>query len=458
MNKAIVLVSYYFPPLNEIACLRTGQWAKYLGRADRRVIVLTAQKSAVDGAMGLRVALPESVTVIEIEFAPKWLLRLISKLRGINSTERAPSTSVSWLGGWGTIVAPFKQTAKAILRALSRPFGSLFDYRILWAVKAARHLRELQAENLIHCILSSYGPAASHLAVHWALGETGRNTRWILDYRDPWVGSHITAARFPLSLIEAKLQQRMVEDHAYALTTVSDELRNQLVMQAPGVPVHVIQNGIDIASYRALSIGAFAPGWDAAKRLFPGLQSGVFRIVYTGMIYRGTRNPAPLFRAIKNVRSRFPIKVMAEFYGKPGDLNGIIKSEGAEDFAVHKGIVSHDDAVLIQSNADLLLMLETDNASAIGVLTGKIFEYLISGRPILAIGVTPASAIGRLIEPLNAGEALGNDVAKIEQLLSECLSRKRHPTYRLMKEDLEPFSRERQVDSLLAIIDQDRTK
>lgn len=452
MSKVIVLVSYYFPPQNEIACLRVGQWAKYLAKAGRRVIVLTAKKSIADGVMDLSIDLPEEVQVIEVEFVPKWFVRLLCKLRGASLVRISPGLQPPPEKSF-----PFSSSImivlKAVYRSLSRLMGSLFDYRIIWAIKAVKPLREVCAKNNVCCIVSSYGPAASHLAVFRALQGTGHSTRWIMDFRDPWAGSHITGARFPFSVIETKLQNEMIAKHAYALTTVSGELLAEFNKQFPDIPTHLIQNGVDIAQYRSLGLGIFATDWAASKAQFPGLCDGVFRIVYTGMIYCGTRNPAPLFRAIKNIRKNPSIKIVVEFFGKPGDLDAIVRSEGAEDFVVHRGIVSHHESLQIQSNADLLLILETENANAVGVLTGKIFEYLASGRPILAVGVDAVSAIGRLLESTSAGVALGNDAEMIEKELSGYLKLGSHPTYRLREEDLEFYSRERQTNSLLALID-----
>lgn len=51
-----------------------------------------------------------------------------------------------------------------------------------------------------------------------------------------------------------------------------------------------------------------------------------------------------------------------------------------------------------QQNADLLLLLESGEDAAKGVLTGKIFEYMISGKPVLSLGSKKDSAIGLMIE------------------------------------------------------------
>lgn len=48
------------------------------------------------------------------------------------------------------------------------------------------------------------------------------------------------------------------------------------------------------------------------------------------------------------------------------------------------GMVSKEMALRIQRSSDILLLLKSDSDR--GVFTGKFFEYLFSGRPILVVG------------------------------------------------------------------------
>lgn len=449
MSKTVILVSYYFPPQNEIACHRIGQWAKYLASDGRKVIVITSKKSRLDGTLDLHIDMPDGVDVIEIDFVPKWFINLLYRLRGTPSNGDAASGARKL----SLLKIPISLAMKIVYRSLSNLMGTLFDYRNLWAFKAAKALRYLCKSGSDFCVISSYGPASSHLAAYWALRNVEPSIKWIMDFRDPWAGSHITGAHFPFSILEQWMQNSMIRKRAYALTTVSRELQQSFSRQFPAISCRLIQNGIDIAEYRRLGVGVFARDWVTTRAKFPGLGKGEFRIVYTGMIYRGTRNPAPLFRAIRQIRTDFSINITVEFFGKPGDLESVVRSEGAEDFVSHKGLISHHEALQIQSRADLLLVLETDSVNAIGVLTGKIFEYLASGRPVLAVGVDSTSAIGSLLKSTGAGIALGNDVSSIANELSQYLSIQKHPTYTLRVEDLENYSRERQILDLVSLVD-----
>ena len=67
------------------------------------------------------------------------------------------------------------------------------------------------------------------------------------------------------------------------------------------------------------------------------------------------------------------------------------------------GHVSREKALQAQRNADLLLLLESSNEESRGVLTGKIFEYIASGRPIICIGSRLDFEIGQTLFKTGSG-------------------------------------------------------
>ncbi|MFI5141908.1 MAG: hypothetical protein ACHQII_06085, partial [Bacteroidia bacterium] len=65
--------------------------------------------------------------------------------------------------------------------------------------------------------------------------------------------------------------------------------------------------------------------------------------------------------------------------------------------------VAHHDAINYMCNADLLLLAIPDNIQNKGILTGKIFEYLASQKPILCLGSTDGDA-AQIINDCKAGQ------------------------------------------------------
>jgi hypothetical protein len=114
--------------------------------------------------------------------------------------------------------------------------------------------------------------------------------------------------------------------------------------------------------------------------------SEVIRFVYTGAVYSGKRDPSPLFEALEqNEDIRKSIHV--DFYGNDlGYIDFLVKKYNLFDCVHINGSVSREAALKYQQEASVLLLLTWDNPKEKGVLTGKLFEYIGSSKPILLIG------------------------------------------------------------------------
>ena len=89
------------------------------------------------------------------------------------------------------------------------------------------------------------------------------------------------------------------------------------------------------------------------------------------------------------------------------------------------GHVSREKALIAQREAGLLLLLESPAAEARGVLTGKLFEYIAAGRPILCVGSRPEYEIGEILVSTGTGRVFGPDQYRsIEQIFIETLKGK----------------------------------
>jgi len=152
-------------------------------------------------------------------------------------------------------------------------------------------------------------------------------------------------------------------------------------------PVGVVTNGFDPEDYPANPLQS---------------HDNVVRIVYTGMIYEGRRDPSPLFAAIRRLNQN-ACRVKVDFFGRYlQGLPALAQKYGVQDnVAVHPP-VSHADALRIQSEGDVLLLLLWNDPREKGSFTGKVFEYFGARRPILVIGPQDNVA-ARLIQERNAG-------------------------------------------------------
>jgi len=155
----------------------------------------------------------------------------------------------------------------------------------------------------------------------------------------------------------------------------------------------------------------------------------------------------------RDIKSKMTSDFEVLFFGSQNDwLNSLIEKYRVQPWVKYMGMVSREDALCIQNQADMLLLLEWDNGSVEGILTGKVFEYLAMRKPILSVGISSRTSPGALIEEAGVGIAVGNDVEKITSILKRLLDTGRpfdiHP-----KEDvISRFTRRKQAERLLGII------
>lgn len=414
-SPRILIVTYNWPPRNAIGTHRPYSWAKYWSQWGANITVLTACKYGFDEPLDLHLPKLESVRVCEVPYF------------------RSGAASVSSGRARNGVVARLK----AVRRVLSKTLGVDLDIRRGW-FRAAAAQSALLAPNC-DAVVSSYGPAASHLLAA-GIKKINPALRWTADYRDLW------NTRAKSSRRSMQEERSTVGTFADALTTVSDELAEELRKRFQQ-KIDVIYNGYDDASLAAVT-----------NRNSAGRSSGsgtrCVRIVYTGLITPGDRDPTPLFRAIKELEHQLKktgVTIRVEFYGaRLGNLKRIIEREDAEDFSIICGHVDRDTALRQQALADALLILESPSKE--GNLTGKLFEYLAVGRPIISVGSRKQSAIGRLLGDCGSGICVEEDVNLLKGALLDVATGSRLGWFLPKAERILQYSRENQARRMFDII------
>ena len=450
-SKRILIISTYFPPQPSIASLRAYSFAKYWARMGNEVTVLTTKK--ID--MGkLSLDLPkakDSFRVVEIPYVNiiyeggKILKRLLRKkndnhehgVRIINTNGEMINVNRSFL------------RLRRLISKLTATTGFFTTARIpdvhdIWIWSAVKKGKALLKLKRFDWVFSSYGPPASHLVGGILSRRYG--SRWVADYRDLWIEGHIYRGMWPFTALERYLEKKYVGNYADIITTVSEPLAD-ILRKKFAAPVHVIENGYDEDDYER----EFTPYFESTKK----------RIVYTGAIYPGKRDPSPLFVALaamaqesETLRKQISANLDVLFFGGQNDwLERLIEKYEVQLWVKHMGSVNRHDALRIQKGADLLLFLEWENGSVDGILTGKLFEYLAMRKPILGVGVSSKTSPGTLMEDAGVGMAVGNDVEKITSVLKRLLDTGRPFDIRPKEEVIGRFTRRKQAKRLLRLMD-----
>jgi hypothetical protein len=125
-----------------------------------------------------------------------------------------------------------------------------------------------------------------------------------------------------------------------------------------------------------------------------------------------------------------------------------------KDFIRIMGHVSREQALDAQRSADALLLLESSAPSARGVITGKIFEYITTGVPILCIGSDPEYEIGQLLVTTRTGIVCGSrQLNDLPDLISESLiGRGIYACYDPQIDAIMQYSRAKLADAMISLV------
>ena len=191
------------------------------------------------------------------------------------------------------------------------------------------------------------------------------NCKWISDFRDlPFIEDNCDDTH-----IQKKIMQDALFD-ADAIITIANKGKEKLADGIVDNPnkIHVIRNGFSLADTRETTT----------------IQDDKLHIVHTGSLYGGKRKADLLFKAVLAVREREPdFKYVLECAG--GNNETIIESAKLyqeENNVINNGFVSREQALDMQSKADLLLAVVINRP---GSLVAKLYEYMLNKKPVICI-------------------------------------------------------------------------
>lgn len=386
----ILITTVFFPPQNAIASQRPYSWARAWSQAGHDVTVLTIEKDR--NRTDLAPMAMEGFRTIEVPTGGLigWLRSRRKKSRAsvstaIPSSARKPSAFSNWLRrrGWLSSVR----------------WPDVFDF---WVPSAVKHIPQEKFD----LIVSTFGPPAS-LAVGYRAKRMNPKATWVCDFRDLWTENHVYPGFWPFTVFE-KFAERFYLARASCVTTVSSALADSLRAKVR-VPVEVFENGFfrsELASLDPTSIFS---------------DSSVRHLVYTGSLHPEQRNPKSLLVALSKLPPDIRSKLRVVFVGpQESFLESLVKELGVQDCVQSMGSVARRDSLRYQRDADVLLFFEKQHEkSKDGVLTGKLFEYLATGRPIWVVGLDEHSTVGSLVLEGQCGKVLSSDIARIQNALTE---------------------------------------
>ena len=326
----------------------------------------------------------------------------------VDANKRSPKLN---LKAWSRLLMRAAEYINILFKRVQHRYGIINGIRMpepmaFWGNSAYRTVSKEKWD----LVVSTAGPFYVHFPA-FRLRRSGSAKCWIADWRDLWVDNHMFPG-IPLFRSIERRRERIWCQTADIVTTVSEPLA-EILRNNHRCRVEVIYNGYDVEDYKNLP----------AKNAFN--DSSVFKILYTGTIYQGSQDPVPLFDAVKSLEDTGLLtqdKLSILFCGNNADVMQLANKAGVSGYVKYLGFIPRQKALQMQRDANALLLLEVESIKAKGILTGKIFEYMYAGPPIIAIGVGMDSSVGEVLKITGRGIALGRDIDDISDTLMKLLS------------------------------------
>jgi glycosyltransferase involved in cell wall biosynthesis len=374
-SNKILIITYYWPPAGGPGVQRWLKFVKYLPDFGIQPIVYIPENPTypiIDENLIKEVS-NKAIILRHKIFEPYQLASFFSK----NKTKKISS---------GIIPNQKKQSFMDKLFLLIR--GNLFipDARVFWVKPSVLFLEKYIIENKIDTIVTSGPPHSLHL-----IGlELKRklSVKWIADFRDPWttIGYHKSLRLSNYAAKKHKFLEHKVLNTADTIIVTSKTTKTEF-KAITSKAIAVITNGYDDEEVENQVLDA------------------KFSLAHIGS-FLSERNPCILWESLAELLSEIPdfkkhleIKLIGAV---SQEVLGTIAQFGLNSYLSNLGYVSHSEAIAHQKKSQVLLLIEINSKETRSIIPGKLFEYMVSGRPIIAIGPN-GSDFAEIITNTNTG-------------------------------------------------------
>lgn len=405
MTPTVLLMTYEFPPAGGGGVQRVSKFARYLPDAGWTPVVVcaapargrptdTSLLAEVEGVRVLRTPPRNPSTAIAAALAP---LRF---LRAENSASAAspPPAPAATPGAPGRRVPPLSAR-------LARRFTA--DDAEPWARAAVPKAVALGREVGASAVIASGPPFSvldAGLRVAGALGVP-----YVVDMRDPWRDNPVAWYANDARRQGALQRERTVMSGSAAVVSASDTMAAE-ARELGATNVRTLPNGFDSAD-----LTAWAPNSD-----------GSLKLAFMGKVYGGLTEPRPLLEGMRLLADRRPdLDVRFDLIGDPGTSALQVTDLGLAEKVRLRGYLPHREAIRAVAESDVGVILIADIPGAKATQTGKIFEYLGMGIPVLVVGPVDGEAAQMVLRARGGWAVSPSDAEGIAGVLEELAGLKR---------------------------------
>lgn len=393
--KKVLIFTYYWPPAGGPGVQRFLKFSKYLGEFGIEPIIVTVNNGSYPYLdESLIKDIPENLKVYKTKtFEP---FRIYNIMQG----EKKKFSSVAMVG---------IKDSESIFHKFSKFIRANYfipDARKGWNRFAYKKGLKIINEYDIDMIITTGPPHSTHLIGLRLKHEL--NIPWIADLRDPWPNI-LNLKDLPRTkraqIKDEKLKDKVLRSADY-ITIVSDGLKNQIIDK--NEDIRVIYNGYDEEDFNP-----------ALNTLSAGPSTDEFVITYTGTLL-DDYDIEVFFKVLKNIiGNNSSINYKLRFVGEiPRSTYELIEESNLSENIEVTSYVTHAEAIDYLMKSTVLLLVIPNVRNNEGILTGKLFEYLASRKPIICLGPKHGNA-AKVIRECEAGavfSASGGERDMVDEL------------------------------------------
>jgi glycosyltransferase involved in cell wall biosynthesis len=394
----VLIITYLFPPSGGVAPPRSVAYTRYLPDYGCRVSVLTARNPATplyDPALSKLVP-PE--TKVHRAFNPevsyKFRDKIWKKIAGGNGR----------MGGIQADRAGFTAARRLASGIIGRVFCP--DVQRVWVPFALARARRILRQERIDTVILTTPPFSLHALIP-PLKREFPHVKWITEVRDDWVGYHLENFDTALNDYKRRVAIDMegagmrASDYVVAVTSAQTLAIASRYPDQPPKKFLCVPNGYDPEIFEG-----FKPRRGNRQRM---------TIKYFGTLYASPPySPLGFLEALDSIPPEVLDQVDVQFIGRiPVEVAPLL--EGRRAHIQSLGFFPKAEGIRLLEDSDYLLLIVNDPTAH----AGKLFDYLATGIPILAL-TPPGGEIARIIQETRSGAvADGRDSQAIRALLMD---------------------------------------
>ncbi len=431
-EKKILIITYYWPPAGGPGVQRWLKFAKYLPEFGWKPIIYTPENPSyplLDESLMKDV--PDHVEMIKTKIWEPY--QLAEKLNKSNKKFKAGQFDVGDNQSW-----------KSKLSIWVRGNFFIPDARIFWVQPSVKFLEQYLKINNIDVMVTSGPPHSLHL-IGLQLKNKFPDIKWIADFRDPW--TEISYYKHLKLTSKSDKKHRQLESDVFknADITLATSYTDAENFRKNGANAVCITNGFDESD--SSQTMKFSNGQTRTQ--------DKFTVSYIGVLEQ-LRNPENLWTALNNLvqtNADFAADFSLKFVGRIDDkILQSIENSSLKNHIENLGYLSHNKAIDEMENSSILLITNFPNETSKGIIPGKIFEYLATGKQILSFGPNEAD-VSKILDDTQAGRHFSyRDSEAVKSFVLEKFELWKSGTDQKNIQNIEQFSRKNLTKRLSEIL------